>query len=101
MPKRNNSDIHKLFFFLPKSRRKQVAGIILLTFIAAIAEMASIGAIVPFIAIISDPEATMRNEYVLVLASYFNVSTQREMIFIIASIFSVAAQYRPAIAGSC
>ena len=47
-----NSDLKKLYSFISRERKKQVLLIILLSFIAAFAEIASIGALVPFIGVL-------------------------------------------------
>lgn len=45
-------------------RRKQLTGLILLTFVGAAAEMVSIGALVPFLAILADPSLAMQSPLV-------------------------------------
>lgn len=45
--------IHELWNFLPKSRKKQFQYYVLIIFISAIIELASIGALIPFLAVLS------------------------------------------------
>lgn len=45
----------RLFAHVPKRRRKQLAGLIVLMLVGAIAEMATLGAVVPFLALLADP----------------------------------------------
>jgi ATP-binding cassette, subfamily B, bacterial PglK len=84
-----NSDLKKLYSFLSRERKKQVLLIILLSFIAAFAEIASIGALVPFIGVITNPDMIMTNETIMPILRSFGITTASEMIPFFAFFFSV------------
>ena len=84
-----NSDLKKLYSFLSRERKKQVLLIILLSFIAAFAEIASIGALVPFIGVITNPDMIMTNETIMPILGAFGMTTASEMIPFFAFFFSI------------
>tara|TARA_B110000977_G_scaffold21051_1_gene25144 strand:+ start:5738 stop:7495 length:1758 start_codon:yes stop_codon:yes gene_type:complete len=84
-----NSDLKKLYSFLTRERKKQVLLIILLSFIAAFAEIASIGALVPFIGVITNPDMIMTNDTIMAILGSFGITTASEMIPFFALFFSI------------
>ena len=84
-----SSDIHQLYRFLSRARKKQILSIILLSFIAAFAEIASIGALIPFIGVITNPDMVMSNETIVVILHSIGVTTASEMIPFFAFTFSL------------
>lgn len=53
----------RLFAHLSRRRRWQLVGLFFLTLVSALAEMATLGAVVPFLALLADP--TVANKYTL------------------------------------
>ena len=49
--------IHRLFLHFSSKRRLQSILLIILMFLSAFAELMSIGAVIPFIGVITDPES--------------------------------------------
>lgn len=84
-----SSDMRQLYRFLSRARKKQILSIILLSFIAAFAEIASIGALVPFIGVITNPDMIMSNETIIVILQPLGITTASEMIPFFALSFSV------------
>jgi len=84
-----SSDMRQLYRFLSRARKKQILSIILLSFIAAFAEIASIGALVPFIGVITNPDMVMSNETIIVILHSIGVTTASEMIPFFAFTFSL------------
>ena len=84
-----SSDIRRLYHFLSGARKKQILSIILLSFIAAFAEIASIGALVPFIGVITNPDMVMSNEAIVVILHSLGITTASQMIPFFALSFSV------------
>jgi ATP-binding cassette, subfamily B, bacterial PglK len=84
-----SSDMLQLYRFLSVVRKKQILAIIMLSFIAAFAEIASIGALLPFIGVITNPDMVMSNETIVVILHFVGVTTASEMIPFFAVAFSL------------
>lgn len=59
--------------------------------IVSFAELISIGAIIPFIGIITSPDALLKNQYIAFLLEYFNIKTKDELLLPFTAIFIVSA----------
>ena len=88
MSKKKNN-LKKLYSFLSRKRKRQIFLIILLSFIAAFAEIASIGALVPFISVITNPDIIMTNEDAMMILGSLGITTASEMIPFFALFFSI------------
>lgn len=75
-----------------ESRRKvQFYFLFALTLVSSIAEVVSLGAVVPFIGVITDPQVIMETEYATAIIAVFNVSGEDDFVFILTVIFILAA----------
>lgn len=87
--------IRKLWPFLTNKRKKQFLALIGLMLIASFAELLSIGAILPFLGVISDPDIIYENPNIQPLIKAFGIDNSSQLllpftlIFIIASLFAV------------
>jgi ABC-type multidrug transport system fused ATPase/permease subunit len=81
--------IKKLFSFFTQRRRWQLAGLIVLMLIGALAEMATLGAVVPFLALLADP--TMVDKYPFLRSMFSLVGGSENMLFSAALLFGIIA----------
>ena len=81
------------------SRRRliQLCSIALLMLLSAFAEVVSIGAIVPFLALLTQPSAITGNAYISQLARLFGLTTNFQLLFCLTILFSIIALLSSAI----
>ena len=75
------------------SRRRKLQALVsvILTLAGGVAEIISLGAVVPFIAVLTAPEQVLQNPVASRLARWAGISAPREMIMPLAVLFCVAA----------
>jgi len=79
-----------LWMHLNKRRRFQYKILLLIMIISSLAEMISIGAIVPFLAILTTPEKVYENEATKTIVNYFYINSPNELILPLTLIFCAA-----------
>ena len=72
-------------------RRKQLMAIIVLTLLASVAEVVSIGAVVPFLGVLANPEAVFQHENVQPLIAYAGISEPQQLLLPFSAAFACAA----------
>ncbi len=77
----------KTYDHISLKRKKHLLILILLMLFSSFAEVISIGSLIPFIGIISNPAKFMNNEYVLILVKMLGLEKSNEMIFFFTFIF--------------
>jgi ABC-type multidrug transport system fused ATPase/permease subunit len=80
-----------LFGHLPRRRRWQLAALVVLALLGAVAEMATLGAVLPFLALLADPSATVHNPWLSGFFSYFNRVGNLDVLSAAAVVFAVIA----------
>ena len=80
-----------LFRRLSTRRRNQFGIVLCLMFVGAVGELVSIGAVLPFLAVISDPEGAVRQARVQDLLKALGVDTPAQVAVAAAILFAVAA----------
>ena len=83
------NDIKKIFFLLTKEERKKSILILLLILFMAILDMIGVASILPFIAVISNPELIETNIFLnklYVFLSIFGIQTNEDFFFILGLI---------------
>jgi len=88
-----NSNIKKLWSHLSKRRQKQYGLILVLVLIASIAEVVSIGAVLPFLAVLTSPEQVFQNPYLQPLINMLDITTSKQLLMPITVIFILAAVF--------
>ena len=79
-PSRPSSGIRRLWKQLSARRRLQVFLVLLLMLVGAIAELATIGAVVPFLALVTDPGRALSLPGMATVADYFNWDEPADII---------------------
>lgn len=82
--------ISKLWGFIPKPRKYQFCYLVFLMIIVSFAEIISIGAIIPFLGILSDPLIIYENQYFKPLLELFKISQSSELIILFTALFILA-----------
>lgn len=78
-------------------RRRQFVLFLCLMFLGAIAELAPIGAILPFLAVVSNPEGMVQHAQLHTTLENFGINTSRQIIILFAVLFSFAALFAASI----
>jgi len=68
-------------------RRRQLGWLLLLTLAGAVAELLSLGAVLPFIAILADPVAAAQNEYIARVMAAAGIG-QSDLVLAISAVFA-------------
>jgi len=82
-------DILKLWGYLTSRRKTQFKGLFALMLIAALAEMVSMGAIFPFLGVITNPDAVFIHPLMQPINNFFEISTSANLRLIVTSLFIV------------
>ena len=83
--------LKKLWHFLEKKRKRQFFGLIFLTIITSFAEMISLGAIFPFITVLTNPEQVYEIPFLGEILISNGMEKGDELIIPLATIFALAA----------
>ena len=83
--------LKRLWVHITTRRRKQFAILFLLMIVCSIAEVISIGAILPFLAVLTAPERLFDISLVRVVATKFEITSPQELLMPITIFFCVAA----------
>lgn len=87
------SDVIYIWKVLGKKRVWQYAGLLALTLLGTLSDMVTIGAILPFLKALTDPETVMGLAWVQSLLGLFGLKTQDEMILFVTAGFISAAVF--------
>jgi ABC-type multidrug transport system fused ATPase/permease subunit len=95
MPNSTNSSLssllRRLWPHITFKRRKQFLVLFLLMIVCSVAEMVSIGAILPFLAVLTAPERLFEVGFVRTAAGYVSITEPRSLLLPLTILFSAAA----------
>ena len=83
----------RLFNFVDKKRKVQGTILLLLTLLGSIAEIVSLGAVVPFISVLVEPDKIFYSEYMSGFIAYFQINSPSELILPLTVAFCMAALF--------
>jgi len=86
-----NKTIKALWRYLPLSRRRQFKLLLVLTALCAVTEVVSLGAVIPFIAVITQPDKVVEYYMVSHLADMLDITAGEELILPLSAAFGFAA----------
>ena len=90
MPNNNIINLTKrLWFHIEPRRRKQFGILFFLMIISSFAELISIGAILPFLGVLTSPEKVFNHKFASFFLVYFKISDPAELLFPITVLFIV------------
>jgi len=81
----------RLWYHLARSRRRQLMLLLGLMLISAFAEVISLGAVLPFIAVLSAPDKVFSYEIVADLAQSWNITSPDQLVLPLTAGFALAA----------
>lgn len=87
----NSSNFKDLWSHIEKSRKIQLILVIILMIFASMAEVISIGSIIPFLTVILNPDSLYEIELLRNLLNYLNINSAQELIIPFTFLFAVAA----------
>lgn len=76
---------------LAPRRRNQFLGLMVLMLVASVAEVISVGAVIPFLAALTAPERLYQHHLVQPLVGFFGLSSPQEMLLPVTVVFCLAA----------
>jgi ATP-binding cassette, subfamily B, bacterial PglK len=85
--------VRKLWPYIEVRRKRQLAALLLLMLLASVAEMFSIGAVIPFLAVMADPARAMAHPLIHRFAEFFNLMEAGELLAVIAIGFGLASLF--------
>ena len=88
---------NRLWQHLESRRKRQLGGLLLLMLLASIAEMFSIGAVIPFLAVMANPEQALAQPAIHRLAEAIGILEPAPLLAAIALGFGVAALFAAAV----
>ena len=95
----NNNTSHKslmslfksLWVHISKRRKVQFSFLLILTLVASVAEVASLGAVLPFIGILTQPDQVFESPWLEGFITFFEISSGDELILPLTIAFGSAA----------
>lgn len=90
-PVKRKTLLGRLFQNISGRRRSQFAALIGLTLITSVAEVVSLGAVVPFIGILTQPERVFNTPLVSAIIPVFGIASAGELVLPLTVAFAVAA----------
>lgn len=85
------TDVSKALAYASPARRRQFALVLMLMLFGALAELVSIGAILPFLALIANPDKVLRNRLLAPVVDALGMTTPMQITFAAAGVFALAA----------
>ena len=83
------SNLKRLWNYLPKRRHKQVWILFVLMNVATFAEVISIGMVIPFLAVITDPELVYKYELIQPLIQFFDLKMAIQIVLPLTIVFII------------
>ena len=84
-------NLRQIWIFISNKRKQQLFLLILLSLVAAFAEIITIGLVVPFLAVLTNPEVLIEFEHINNLMKYLNFDATKLSVADVSIFFAVAA----------
>jgi ABC-type multidrug transport system fused ATPase/permease subunit len=82
-----------LWVHIELRRRYQLGALLMLMLLASVAEMFSIGAVIPFLSVMADPARAMAQPSIQLIFEWFNLTEEGDLLAVIAIGFGVASLF--------
>jgi ATP-binding cassette subfamily B protein len=83
--------LHQYYYYLSRQRRVQAVLLLVLTIFGAISEVVSLGSVIPFIGVITNPSAVLETPVLSEIFVYYGLTTADQIIIPVSILFGVAA----------
>ena len=70
------SNLQQLWFFITIQRKRQFIFLIILSLLSALAEIITIGLVIPFLAVLTNPNVIFEFELIVSLINFLNVGVE-------------------------
>lgn len=77
----------RVWLNIPGNRKKQFLFLFFLMFFGSIAEVISIGTVIPFLSVVTNPEILFNNTYISPYLNLFNINNSKQLIWPITLVF--------------
>ena len=84
-------NIKSLWAHIEFGRKKQFFGLLLLIIMASLAEVLSLGALLPFLGFLSSPDNFMANSFIIFLTSLLGISSSDQVLVPLTIVFMASA----------
>jgi len=91
--KSNSGTIRNLWNHLSKRRKKQFSILLILMIIASVSEVISVGAVLPFLGILTAPDQVYQHALMQPLIQFFDISEPNQLILPLTIIFIIAVLF--------
>jgi len=81
----------KLWNLLSKIRKRQFFLLLLLMIFASFAEVVSIGAVIPFLGLLTSPEQVFQHQFMQPIIHIFNITDSSQLLLLMTGLFIIAA----------
>ena len=85
------SSIKELFKHVSQKRKLQFLGVLLLNVVGSVFEVVSLGAVIPFISVLSSPESLLENESYSAILKIFNILSTDDLVITVTLFFGISA----------
>ena len=82
--------LKRLWLQINTKRKKQIGLVMVLMLMASVAEIVSIGAVIPFLGILSNPELVFEHERLQFFINYFGITNSSQLLFPFTMIFCIS-----------
>ena len=86
-----NLALKKLWIYLPKRRQKQFWLILILMILSSLVEIISIGAVLPFLGVLTAPEQVYQHALIQPLIQMLDISTPNQLVLPVTVLFIISA----------
>jgi ABC-type multidrug transport system fused ATPase/permease subunit len=88
-----NPSIKRLWAHIAPRRKKQLCLLLIIMVIASVAEVVSIGAVLPFLGVIISPEKVFANEYIQPIVTGLQITEPNQLLLPLTLLFIAAATF--------
>tara|TARA_B100000035_G_scaffold63895_1_gene51820 strand:+ start:31251 stop:33011 length:1761 start_codon:yes stop_codon:yes gene_type:complete len=85
------SNLQQLWFFITIQRKRQFIFLIILSLLSALAEIITIGLVIPFLAVLTNPNVIFEFELIVSLINFLNVGVESFTVLNMSIFFAAAA----------
>ena len=85
------TSVKSLLSFLPPKRKFHLFSILLLMVVTSFAEIVTLGALIPFLSAVVQPEILFNNEHLKILIYFFSITHPDQILFPLTFLFILAA----------
>ncbi len=86
-----NKELKEIWYHIPRHRQRQFWLLLILMVISSLLEIISIGAVLPFLGVLTAPEYIFQNQYIQPLIKLLELTEPDQLLFPITILFIISA----------